>query len=45
MRTLVLDTLTSVFDGARGIRTPDLYNANVALSQLSHSPACVIILP
>lgn len=25
-------------NGAKGIRTPDLYNANVALSQLSHSP-------
>ena len=33
--------------GAEGIRTPDLFNANEALYQLSHSPtdACTIAGP
>ena len=30
--------MRSVFGGARGDRTPDLYNAIVALSQLSYGP-------
>jgi hypothetical protein len=31
--------ILSVFGGGGGIRTPDLYSAIVALSQLSYAPA------
>ena len=32
------------FGGAKGDRTPDLYTASVALSQLSYSPKNILIL-
>ena len=42
----IREILASARDGAEGIRTLDLYNANVALYQLSHNPVTnEIILP
>ena len=41
----VSSTAFSLFGGDKGIRTPDLYDANVSLYQLSHIPKhlCIII--
>ena len=40
----VLGAISAFCDGDKGARTPDLYNANVALSQLSYTPATVRML-
>jgi hypothetical protein len=35
--------LSENFGGAGGIRTPDPYDANVVLSQLSYSPMSLLL--
>ena len=41
----ITDAVFDLSGGAEGGRTPDLYTASVALSQLSYSPIIIFILP